>query len=78
MGWEREDRDYCPPEAEQSGEAAEAAEVVGTAHAPFGRVVGSHSYWVAEDAHGLEVREEVQGGMVVDVHLGTGGRYVES
>ena len=75
MGWGREERDYCSPEAEQSGAAAV---VVGTAHAPFGGAVGSHSYWVAENAHGLEVREEVRGGMVVEVHLGTGGKYVGS
>ena len=74
MGWEREDRDYCSPEVEQSGEAA----AVGTAHASFGGVVGIHSYWVDENAQGPEVREEVHGGMVVEAHLGRGGRYVGS
>jgi hypothetical protein len=74
LGWEAADRDCC---SEQVGQSAVAA-AAGTAHAAVGGVVGSHSYWVAEDAPGLEVREELEEGMSVEVHLGRGGRYVGS
>ena len=73
-GWVREVRDCYSLGGAQSGAAAG---VVGTAHATFGGVVGSHSYGAAEDAQGLEVRE-VGAGMLVEVHLGRGGRYVGS
>ena len=72
---EAADRGGCSLKAEQSAEAAVA--VAGTAHAAFEGVVGIHSYWVAEDAPGLEVREVVEG-MLVEVRLGRGGRYVGS
>lgn len=74
-GWDREVRDCCSLGVAQSGAAAV---VVGTAHAAFGGVVGSRSYGAAEDAQGLEVREEVEAGMLVEVHLGRGERFVGS
>lgn len=78
MDSEAADRDGCSLKAEQSAEAAVAVAVARTAHAAFGVVVGIHSYWVAEDAPGLEVREEVVDGMLVEVRLGRAGRDVGS